>query len=145
MLGTFRSGRSRLQYKPRTGGSERGQPSSLNSCHFHLLFQHSIVLIFPGQGLQSSCDGLVNVGLKHSWITWTNTTAGTPYFPACVGDLLKDYGPAIRCLNPLTIRSPRALQGDALERQHASPLGPVIEIPPTLEFPHCPSIRELGA
>ena len=53
-------------------------------------FFHSIVLIFPGQGLLSSCDGLVTVGSEHRWITWTNTTAGTPYFPACVGDLLLD-------------------------------------------------------
>ena len=133
-----------MQYKPRTGGSERASRlvSTVSQQCLSTRFLLSIVLIFPGQGLRSSCDGLATVGSEHRWITWTNTTAGTPYFPAGVGDLLLDYGPAIRCLDPLTIRSPRALQGDALERQHASPLGPVIEIPSTLEFPHCPSIWE---
>ena len=81
-------------------GASRLVSTVSQQCLSTRLFSLDSFIFFPGQGLHSSCDGLVTVGSEHRWITWTNTTAGTPYLPAGVGDLLLDYGPAIRALTP---------------------------------------------
>ena len=73
----------------------------LNRFYFHLLLHRSIVLFpFSGHGLQTSCDGLANVGLKHCWFTWSNKQQVFPTSLLAWAISSRTMGPLFGALTP---------------------------------------------